>query len=151
MTEVQNLKRALNNFHNNHLNIRVSIGPSGSPSLSQIYFCLVDDFWSNSSNSPSLLSTWSCDVWCDHQCQPFESLSLFYGWQCWDVRGFTCIVGGTIEMKFQLHWNMLSWLVPLLMAVSDIGSGGTLIAVLSNHLNPACDLWPNVFRCANIT
>ena len=42
MTEVQNLKPALNNFHNNHLNIRVSIGPSGSSRLTQIYFCLVD-------------------------------------------------------------------------------------------------------------
>ena len=45
----------------------------------------------------------------------------------------------------------MSWLAPWLMAVPDIGSGGTLIAVLSNHLNPACDLWPNVFRCASVS
>ena len=110
MTEVQNLKRALNNFHNNHLNIRVSIGPSGSSRLTQIYFCLVD----------------------------------MWGWT------FHYTVGGTNKILASLKYNVL---------IGSLADGCAWYRVWwdpncsshSNHLNPACDLWPNVFRCASVS
>ena len=149
-TELLNLKKQV--FHNFRQSPQHSIFMCPSVHLAARdllrILWLFEDSWSNSSNSLSLLSTlWSSMsvVW----------IFITFLWMAMlryvrlDIPLY-CWRHNRNEILASLKYDVL------IGSLADgcawyIGSGGTLIAVLSNHLNPACDLWPNVFRCANIT